>query len=1092
MLRSQYIIKVMKKDLFKYLSSLCLVLVFLLGVTALCPQRVAGDGDDEIDYTQIGGKHNGELGVHPISQDEGYSSVLYNNLNGLPTSEANDIVQTYDGFIWIGSYAGLIRYDGSRFERMYVTDGLTNIKCLFVDTAGRLWAGSNDNGLILLDNGNITRWGLEDGLKSLSVRSIIEGSDGKMYVATTEGMVVVNEDMTLSYVADLRLRDAFLHELRIGADDRIYALSNSGDIYVLKDQRIDHFYRFSQSEFKGINCILPDPNDPDLVYVETQDGQVYHDSLDSGFVDSEPIDIAPLDQVEKFECIDGDIWICARNGAGVLNDQGFRELKNVKMKNSIGHVMTDYSGNLWFTSTREGVMKIVKNRFSDLFERYELSGRVVNTTCMYEDELFVGTDSGLVVIGEDGLADRVPLDQEAYVYGERRRTNDLIDLLHSSRIRSIIKDSKDRLWISTWRRYGLLCYDHGTLTSYTDRDGLAGNNLRIVYECKDGKILVAGNGGAAMIVDGEVHSIYSENDRVINTDVLTICEGENGDVILGTDGDGIFIINEDGMRHIDHSNGLSSGNVMRIKPDPENDVYWVITGNSLCYLDRDYELTNVDKFPYSNNFDLYKNSKNELWILSSNGIYVCKAEDVLSGERLDPIHFGMSDGLPYITTANSYSELTEDGDLYLAGNAGVAKVNIESEFENIDDLLFGVPYIEADGETIYPDERGYFTVPHDTNRIAVAGRVYTYSLTAPLISCRLDGFDEVNTVGYANEIFPIYYTNLPGGTYHFFMELHNSIYGNSVGTMVVINKEKAFYEQLWFYLYAGADFLLLLFAAFSRYADYREKKLEKKHREESEKQRINNELKLGSSIQQATLPHVFPPFPDRSEFELYASADPAKEVGGDFYDFFFIDEDHLCMLIADVSGKGIPGALFMMISKAILNNTAMFNKSPAKILTMANEAICANNQAKMFVTVWLGILEVSTGKMKAANAGHEYPILKKPGGNFEIIKDSHGLVIGAMDDFVYQEYDMDLEPGSKLFLYTDGIPEATDKDNKLFGMERLVKALNEKPDGHPQQLMSDVQKAVDRFVKDAEQFDDLTMMCFEYKGPKKEKAKKKK
>ena len=242
------------------------------------------------------------------------------------------------------------------------------------------------------------------------------------------------------------------------------------------------------------------------------------------------------------------------------------------------------------------------------------------------------------------------------------------------------------------------------------------------------------------------------------------------------------------------------------------------------------------------------------------------------------------------------------------------------------------------------------------------------------------------------------------------------------------------------------------------------------------------DLRLATKIQSSMLPNIFPAFPDRSEFDIYASMDPAKEVGGDFYDFFLVDPDHLCIVIADVSGKGVPAALFMMASKIILQSNAMLGQTPAEILTKTNEAVCSNNPESMFVTVWLGILELSTGKLTAANAGHEYPILKEPDGNFAIYKDKHGLVIGGMDGVRYREYELQLQPGSKLFLYTDGVPEATSADKELFGVERTVGALNARPDASPEQLLKNVRNAVDSFVQEAEQFDDLTMLCLEYRG----------
>ena len=247
----------------------------------------------------------------------------------------------------------------------------------------------------------------------------------------------------------------------------------------------------------------------------------------------------------------------------------------------------------------------------------------------------------------------------------------------------------------------------------------------------------------------------------------------------------------------------------------------------------------------------------------------------------------------------------------------------------------------------------------------------------------------------------------------------------------------------------------------------------------AEKERISTEMTLATRIQEAMLPSTFPAFPDRTDFDIYASMAPAREVGGDFYDYFLIDGDHLCLEIADVSGKGVPAALFMMASKIILANNAMMNLSPAEIIGRTNAAICSNNREEMFVTVWLGILELSTGKLRAVNAGHEYPAVRKPDGRFELLKDRHGFVVGGFDDEVYEEYELTLEPGAKLFVYTDGVAEAMDRERNQFGTDRMLEALNKDPAASPEQLLKNVRASVDAFVKEAEQFDDLTMLCLE-------------
>ena len=284
--------------------------------------------------------------------------------------------------------------------------------------------------------------------------------------------------------------------------------------------------------------------------------------------------------------------------------------------------------------------------------------------------------------------------------------------------------------------------------------------------------------------------------------------------------------------------------------------------------------------------------------------------------------------------------------------------------------------------------------------------------------------------------------------------------------------------------YRTGDEIELLADSFARLSHKTVEYVGEVRRVTAEKERIGTELQMAKQIQEGVLPSIFPAFPDRPEFDLYASMDPAKEVGGDFYDFFLIDDDHLALVMADVSGKGVPGALFMMASKIILQSNAVQGGSPAEILTRANRAICSNNTMEMFVTVWLGILEISTGKLTAANAGHEYPVIKRADGTFEVFRDKHGLVIGGVDGIQYKGYDLQLHPGDKLFLYTDGVPEATDGDDEMFGTDRMLAALNRHGADAPNEILTGMHDEVEAFVGGAEQFDDLTMLCMEYRGPR--------
>ena len=245
-----------------------------------------------------------------------------------------------------------------------------------------------------------------------------------------------------------------------------------------------------------------------------------------------------------------------------------------------------------------------------------------------------------------------------------------------------------------------------------------------------------------------------------------------------------------------------------------------------------------------------------------------------------------------------------------------------------------------------------------------------------------------------------------------------------------------------------------------------------------ENERVGTELKLAKSIQESALTNEFP---ECDEYSIFASMNPAKEVGGDFYDFYLIDENHLVLTIADVSGKGVPAALFMMITKVLLSSATVNYKTPSEILTSINDQISKKNTTNMFITIWLGILDLRTGKLVYSNAGHEDPVIYRKGADFKIEKTTHGIVVGAFENYKYKDNEITLKKGDKLFLYTDGVPEATNNKNEMFGLDRMVNSLNNNFDKDMESLLKNVKKDVEEFVDRAVQFDDLTMLGLEYK-----------
>lgn len=1043
----------------------CIACLFLL-----LPQTAFAEAEKETQLT-----------VDPVGKSENYTAVLYNNTNGLPTSEANAITETSEGFIWIGSYGGLVRYDGNKFERMDSTTGLGSVVSLFTDSKDRLWIGTNESGLALMENGEYTFFNEDNGLKGAKICSIEEDDNGNIYVGTSEGLSLITPELTVQPVDDKRVNDTYIEHVHHGYDGMMYVTTSNDDYFTVRDGVVVDYISHEESDIRNITDVLPDDDEPGMLYVAGGESRLYYTDNKLDPVEGRTVDISPLSSVIDISKIDDKIWVCARNGIGVIDDQGFHNLDKLPMNNSVTQVMADYEGDLWFISTRQGVMKLVSNRFSDVFERFGLEAAVVNSTCVRNRRMFVGTDTGLIVLDDDKRVTELPIASAVTASGSDLGYRDLIQMLDGNRIRSIIRDSQNRLWISTWRGAGLVCYDGEKAIVYTHADGLISEQLRSVCERDNGSMAVVVTGGVNIIEDGKVTASYGEKDG-ISQDALCVASAPDGDVLVGTNGGGIYAIGDGGIRRISKDDGLKSDIVMRIKYDSERKLFWIVASNSIAYMTEDYNVTTVTKFPYSNNFDMYENSKGDMWVLSSNGIYVVPTEDLIANETIRPVYYSMANGLRCIATANSYSELTDEGNLYIAGNTGVSSVNIEEPLELIDDLKQAVPFIVGDGIFYYPDKDGTFRIPYTVQRLTIYGYVYNYSLTDPKISYRLIGFDRKAVTVNRSELGPVTYTNLAGGTYSFVMELHDAMGRGNKTLRVRIEKEKALYEQTWFFIMTGILLSGIVYAIVKLYISRKMIRLEVRHREQAEKARISHELGMAGRIQSNMLPHDFPPFPDRSEFDIYASMEPAREVGGDFYDFFMIDDDHLCLVVADVAGKGIPASLFMMVSKAILKTYAGIEKSAAEILSRVNKEICDNNRTDMFVTVWLGILEISTGRLTAANAGHEYPALKKADGYYELLKDKHGLVLGGMEDVKYAEYVIEMSAGDKLFMYTDGVPEATNAEGRMFGTDGMIDALNIDKDASPVDLLSNVRGAVRDFVKDAEQFDDLTMLCLEYRG----------
>lgn len=757
----------------------------------------------------------------------GYTAVLYDNSNGLPTSEANAIVQTGEGLIWIGSYSGLIRYDGNTFYRYPATSGIASVMCLFVDSRDRLWIGTNDSGAAMFRDETFTFYTRNDGLRSSSIRSIVEDRDGNILIATTKGLALVDGEGKLQLVDNPQINNEYICELFAGNDGVVYGVTLSEGIFTVEGGRVSAYYSAVDMGIAKINTIYPDPDHAGYVYIGTQNAEVYYGTLAEEMADRVLLSIAPQKNVNAIRAIEGSLWICADNGIGYFDaERRYVELLDLPMTNSIDHIMQDYEGNLWFSSSRQGVMKIVKNRFINISDLAGLDPLVVNSTHKHGGDLYIATDTGLYVLGEDYT----------------QKANGATAALAGVRIRCIKEDRQGTLWFCTYSDHGLVSYDAATdtLTEYSAAAGLASNRVRMLTELSDGTLAVATNNGMNLLRDGTVVATYNGSNGISNLEILCIEEGANGVLYLGSDGDGIYRVEGGKVSRIGLDEGLRSEVILRLKKDPrEEDLYWVITSNSIAFM-REERITTIANFPYSNNFDLYFDQTGRAWILSSNGIYVVDRAELLANGNIDYTLFDTACGLPGIATANSYSFLAADGTLYLSASTGVCSVNINEDTENADEVRLCVPFITVDDACVWIHGEEEIHIPANCKRLSIYANAFTYSLNNPHLAYYLEGFDDAPVYVTKQEMPYASYTNLKGGTYRFHLSIINIVTGEAEQTVTLtLVKDRAIYEQWWFWTLfgviaaAGAVGLVILI--------YR-KKTAALRKKQAESQKLINEM----------------------------------------------------------------------------------------------------------------------------------------------------------------------------------------------------------------------------------------------------------
>ena len=740
---------------------------------------------------------------------DSYIRTVYNNTNGLPGGEANDIASTSDGILWIGTYAGLYRHNGKEFRLMNEYESIKTVRCLYVDDDGRMLVGTNDNGISILINEEITNVLTEkNGLPADSVRCITSDADGLYYIGTSAELAVVeiNDGIRIKQIVP-EVNSA----LRVSADGRghVAAVTSSGKLIVLQNMQVMTAATVTSEKFVSAAFAedgrLFAAGESNLLYVfdlnenngePVINGASHTDTLNL----LEVLKCGTLDHINSLAFNEGVLFLCSDTGVGYIdykNDNSFHIVETGLFDNSIDNMIEDYQGNLWFSSSRLGLLKMCETAFAEIYLSAGFDEAVVNSVTKYNGKIYFGTDDGLSMIdAEEGT----PCE------------NELTRKMKGLRIRCLMQDSKDRLWVCTYTK-GLYCMDkQDRILAYETETA---QQFRVLLELSDGTIAAAGKKGITFLKDGVVTKRLTKSDGFENPVVLTLSELPDGTLIAGTDGGGIAIIkNQLIVKLLRRPDGLTSNVILRTVNDMDGSTptgaFYAITSNGICYIDHNLKIRPLSNFPYSNNYDMIVREDGNIFVLGSAGIFVVTRDELLSGNKVDYILLDLKRGLLGSLTANSWNYIDEESNLYLSCDSGASRLNLDSYDKNDRAYRMQLKTVLVNGKRYIVQKDIPFVIPGDSDSIEVIPEILNYSINNPYISLYMEGIDEQPNVMTQNELASVIYSNISAGKYNFHISLLDSK-GLNVVEEIVYEIEKPFhiYDNWWFKFYA---FFVLIMA----------------------------------------------------------------------------------------------------------------------------------------------------------------------------------------------------------------------------------------------------------------------------------------
>lgn len=721
---------------------------------------------------------------------DSYIKTVYNNTNGLPGGVANDIASTSDGILWIGTYAGLYRHNGKEFRLMNEYESIKTVRCLYVDDDGRLFVGTNDNGLSILINEEITDVLTEkNGLPSDSVRCITSASDGRYYIGTSAELAVVEINDGIRIVAK---EPNVSSALRLTADSEghVAAVTSSGKLIILQNSKVTETASAYDEKF-----ISADFSDDGKLFAATESNKIFVFSIkdENNLQFLQTINCGSMNHINSLSFYENVLFLCSDSGVGYIDykkDNSFHLIDTDLFNNSIDNMIEDYQGNLWFSSSRLGLLKMCETAFAEIYLSAGFSEAVVNTVIKFNNKIYFGTDEGLSMIDvESGEPDE----------------NELTNKMKGLRIRCLMQDSKNRMWVCTYTK-GLYCMNKaGKIEAFeTDTE----QQFRVLLELSDGTIAAAGKKGITFLKNGEVTKRLTKANGFENQVVLTLSELSDGTLIAGTDGGGIAIIQQQSIvKLLRRQDGLTSNVILRTVNDYNGNTptgaFYAITSNGINYVDKDFSIHPLTNFPYSNNYDMIVRQDGNIFVLGSAGIFVVTRDELLSGKKVDYILLDLRRGLLGTLTANSWNYIDEENNLYLSCDTGASVLNLDAYDKNNRSYRMQLKSVIVNGKRYLVQKDIPFVIPENSDSIEIVPEIINYSINNPYISLYMEGIDEHPNIMTQNELASVIYSNIAAGKYTFHISLLDSKGLNVIEENTYeIEKQYHIYDNWWFKVYA--------------------------------------------------------------------------------------------------------------------------------------------------------------------------------------------------------------------------------------------------------------------------------------------------